>query len=87
MSTAGQTQKARAAVVRAAGGPFLIEDIEVASPRDEEVLVRMVGTGVCHTDIVFRDGGFPMPMPVVIIKTMKTITIIAKMTKNAKTPP
>ncbi len=66
MSTAGQAQKARAAVVRKAGGPFLIEDIEVGSPRDDEVLVRMVGTGVCHTDIVFRDGAFPMPMPVVL---------------------
>lgn len=35
-------------------GPLQIEDIDVAAPREDEVLVRMVG--VCHTDIGCRDG-------------------------------
>lgn len=57
--------KARAAVVREIKGKFLIEDVEVAAPRENEVLVRMVGVGMCHTDLVARDG-FPVPMPIVL---------------------
>lgn len=56
---------ATAAVVRNVGGPFALEKIDIAAPREDEVLVRMVGVGVCHTDIVCRDG-FPVPMPIVL---------------------
>ncbi len=56
---------ATAAVVRKVGGPFTLEAIEVAAPRDHEVRVRMVATGMCHTDLVARDG-FPVPMPIVL---------------------
>jgi aryl-alcohol dehydrogenase/geraniol dehydrogenase (NAD+) len=44
---------------------MLVETVDVAAPRDDEVLVRMVATGVCHTDIVCRDA-FPVPMPIVL---------------------
>ncbi len=57
--------KATAAIVRQVGGPFQIEDIDVAEPRDSEVRVKMVGVGMCHTDLVARDG-FPVPMPIVL---------------------
>src|SRR3546814_8183897 len=57
--------KASAAIVRNVGGPFVIEDIEVAEPRGAEVRVRMVGVGMCHTDLVARDG-FPVPLPIVL---------------------
>ena len=57
--------KATAALIRAVGGPFLIEEIEVAEPRGSEVRVRMVGVGMCHTDLVARDG-FPVPLPIVL---------------------
>ena len=60
-----KTRPAQAAVVRQTGGPFGIESIEVAAPRNGEVLVRMVGVGVCHTDMACRDG-FPVPMPIVL---------------------
>jgi aryl-alcohol dehydrogenase/geraniol dehydrogenase (NAD+) len=56
---------AQAAIVRAVGGPFIIEAIEVAAPREHEVRVRMVAVGMCHTDLVARDG-FPVPMPIVL---------------------
>ena len=42
--------KARAAVAWEAGQPLSIEEIDVAGPKDGEVLVRLVATGVCHTD-------------------------------------
>lgn len=57
--------KARAAIVRAVGAPFVIEEIEVGEPRPSEVRVRMAAVGMCHTDLVARDG-FPVPMPIVL---------------------
>lgn len=56
---------AKAAVVRKVGAPFTIEQIEVGPPREDEVLVRIVGAGVCHTDALCRSG-FPVPMPIVL---------------------
>jgi len=56
---------ARAAVLRNVGGPLEIEDVRISAPKGDEVLVRMVGVGVCHTDLVCRDG-FPVPLPIVL---------------------
>lgn len=61
----GKSTTAKAAVVRKVGAPFTMEQIEVGAPREDEVLVRMVGAGVCHTDALCR-GGFPVPMPIVL---------------------
>jgi Zn-dependent alcohol dehydrogenase len=58
-------RKARAAILRQAQKPLTLEDIEVSAPRADEVRVRMVATGICHTDIVCRDA-FPVPMPMVL---------------------
>lgn len=57
--------KITAAVVREKSGPFLIEEIDLDEPGDNEVLVRIVGAGVCHTDLVCRDQYFPVPLPAV----------------------
>ncbi|RBI58374.1 NAD(P)-dependent alcohol dehydrogenase [halophilic archaeon] len=56
----------KAAVVNEEGGPFTIEDIELDDPQDNEVLVRIVGVGVCHTDMVVRDQLYPTPLPAVL---------------------
>lgn len=58
-------RRVRAAVVREARTPFTLEDLEIAEPRAGEILVRLHGTGICHTDLVCRDG-FPVPMPMVL---------------------
>ena len=58
--------KIKAAVVREAKGPFVIEEIELEEPRANEVLVRIVSTGLCHTDLVARMGFLPMPLPAVL---------------------
>ena len=55
-----------AAVVREKEGPFVIERIELEDPRDDEVLVRIKGVGMCHTDLVVRDQYFPTPLPAVL---------------------
>ncbi|HEX5804882.1 MAG TPA: NAD(P)-dependent alcohol dehydrogenase [Macromonas sp.] len=63
--TAPASTTAQAAVLRTVGAPLQIETIEVGPPRDDEVLVRMVGVGVCHTDLACQHG-FPVPLPVVL---------------------
>jgi aryl-alcohol dehydrogenase len=55
--------KIKAAVVRSNGGPFEVENLELGEPRSDEVLVRIAGAGVCHTDMVCRDQYFPVPLP------------------------
>lgn len=52
----------RAAVSRAEGAPFVIEDVELRDPRADEILVRLVATGICHTDLAIKDraGGAPV---------------------------
>jgi aryl-alcohol dehydrogenase len=44
-----------AAVLRTGNGPFTVETLEVAEPRSNEVLVRMVAAGMCHTDLLSRE--------------------------------
>lgn len=56
----------KAAVVRQSGGPFQIEDVVLDEPRPDEVLVRVVATGMCHTDMVVRDQLYPVPLPAVL---------------------
>lgn len=55
-----------AAVARTAKAPFQLETIRLSSPRADEVLVRLVATGMCHTDLSGRDGELPMPLPAVL---------------------
>lgn len=56
----------RAAVARAKHAPLSIETLELDRPRAHEILVEVVATGVCHTDIAMRDQVFPVPQPVVL---------------------
>ncbi len=58
--------KITAAVVREKSKPFSIEQLQLEEPRDDEVLVRVVATGVCHTDITVRDQYYPVPLPAVL---------------------
>ncbi len=46
-----------AAVATGPGKPFEIRTVELDEPREDEILVRVVGVGVCHTDIVFQQTG------------------------------
>src|SRR5690554_3226804 len=51
--------KSRAAVAWAAKRPLEIEEVEVQGPKAGEVLVRIVATGVCHTDAYTLSGADP----------------------------
>jgi len=47
----------RAAISRGAGRPLSIETLEIGEARDNEVLVRIVASGICHTDIDCCEAG------------------------------
>ena len=57
---------ARAAVVHPGSGTFTWEDVQLEDPRPDELLVRVVGTGICHTDLATRDEHLHTPMPAVL---------------------
>ena len=54
----------RAAVLRSAGTPVSIETLALAEPRAGEVRVRILASGVCHSDLHVRDGEWPRPTPI-----------------------
>jgi aryl-alcohol dehydrogenase len=58
--------KIRAAVLRKKGGPLKIGSLEMEGPRDDEVLVRLVASGICRTDIDLCDDWDEADMPVVL---------------------
>jgi len=66
MAAATSSNAVSAAVVRQKGGPFVIETLRLGEPRTDEVLVRIVATGMCHTDMVVRDQVYPVPQPIVL---------------------
>lgn len=56
----------KAAVIREKSGPFCIEDVEVGEPQADEVLVRTVASGICHTDLIVRDQVLPPGPPAIL---------------------
>lgn len=58
--------KITAAVCRSTGAPLSIENIQLEDPREGEVLVRVVATGICHTDVAMRDSPGRVPKPIVL---------------------
>jgi S-(hydroxymethyl)glutathione dehydrogenase/alcohol dehydrogenase len=51
--------KVRAAVAWAAGQPLTIEEVDLQGPKAGEVMVKLVATGVCHTDAFTLSGDDP----------------------------
>jgi propanol-preferring alcohol dehydrogenase len=50
----------KAAVVRAFGQPLSVEEIPVPAPGPGEVLVKIMTSGVCHTDLHAAEGDWPV---------------------------
>lgn len=66
MSASDRTAQITVAVVRGKGQPFSIEKARIRAPRSDEVRVRVVAVGLCHTDLIVRDQYYPVPLPVVL---------------------
>jgi len=58
--------RANAAVFEKLFTPLSVTEVEIDAPRPGEVLVKIVASGVCHTDALARDGDMPFPAPGVL---------------------
>lgn len=56
----------RAAVLPAFGQPMLIQEVQIAPPGPNEVLVTTAAVGLCHSDLHFIQGMLPFPLPGVL---------------------
>ena len=68
------TIRCKAAVLRAIGAPrpyarsrpLSIEEVDLAPPRPVEMLVRIAGAGLCHSDLSVINGDRPRPVPMTL---------------------
>lgn len=56
----------QAAVTYEKGAPFKIEEVELDAPKFGEILVRIVASGICHTDEAVQHQFIPTPLPAVL---------------------
>lgn len=54
-----------AAVVLEPKGKFALKTLQLDDPADDQILVRVVASGMCHTDLICRDQYYPVPLPMV----------------------
>jgi aryl-alcohol dehydrogenase len=57
---------ATAAVLEEVDAPLRLQEVAIDAPRENEVLVRMRGVGICHTDVSAAHGLIPLPLPAVL---------------------
>ncbi|MGC2439660.1 MAG: NAD(P)-dependent alcohol dehydrogenase [Pseudolabrys sp.] len=55
--------KITAALVHERSGPFTIEQLDLCDPREDELLVEVVASGMCATDLHGRDAYYPTKFP------------------------
>ena len=58
--------KIAAAICSEKGGSFSIEQVELDEPREDEILVKVAASGICHTDMTVRDEFYGTPLPAVL---------------------
>lgn len=55
-----------AAVLREKDAAFSIETLELDEPRQDEVLIRVIATGICHADLLVQSQEYPTALPAVV---------------------
>ena len=58
--------KITAAVTEEKSGPFVLQELELGDLAQDEVLVEVAASGICHTDLIVRDQWLPTPLPAVL---------------------
>lgn len=59
-------QRAKAVLCRELDRPVVVEQIQVESPRRNEVMIKLAACGVCHSDLSATNGTLPLPPPLVL---------------------
>ena len=57
--------KTKAAVLWGLNEKWQVEDIELDPPKEGEVLVQLVASGLCHSDEHLVTGDLPFPLPII----------------------
>ncbi len=66
MTNDNEGHEATAAIARGASDLLTFEQVKLQSPREDEVLVKVVAAGICHTDLVCLHQELPVPLPIVL---------------------
>jgi alcohol dehydrogenase, propanol-preferring len=77
MEVTSMAKMMKAAVVRTFGKPLTIEEVPIPTPKRGEVLVKLIATGVCHTDLHAADGDWPAKPPLPFIPGHEGVGVIA----------
>ena len=56
----------KAAICREFGKPLVIEDVELAAPSAGELRVKLEACAICHSDIIYADGGWGGSLPMLL---------------------
>lgn len=77
-------KKMKAAVAREFGKPLTIEEMPVKEPGENEILVKVMASGVCHTDLHAIDGDWPVKPKLPLIPGHEGVGYVAAIGKNVK---
>jgi propanol-preferring alcohol dehydrogenase len=72
----------KAAIIREFGKPLSIEQIPVPQPGEGQILVKIVASGVCHTDIHAADGDWPVKPKLPLIPGHEGVGYVAALGKG-----
>ena len=75
----------KAAVVEEFGKPLVVKDVPVPEPGHGEVLVKVIASGVCHTDLHVRDGDWHVKPTLPIIPGHEGAGVVVKLGPNVTT--
>ena len=67
----------KAAVVRTFGRPLTIEEMPVKRPGRNEILVKVMASGVCHTDLHAANGDWPVKPKLPLIPGHESLGFVA----------
>lgn len=71
-------EKMKAAVVREFGKPLVIDEVDVPEVPAGQVLVQVVASGVCHTDLHAAEGDWPVKPALPFIPGHEGVGYVAK---------
>ena len=77
-------KKMKAAVVYEFGQPLQIEEMPVREPGQHEILVKVIASGVCHTDLHAADGDWPVKPKMPLIPGHEAIGYVVALGPDVK---
>src|ERR1700744_1037325 len=77
-------KKMKAAVLHEFGKPLQIEELPVREPKEGEILIKVVASGVCHTDLPAANGKLPLKPKMPLVLGHEAIGYVVAVGPNVK---